>query len=104
MHVRVITVQGDPAKVDDGISFVRDEVGPKMEQMPGSRGLSMWVERSSGRAVVASFWDDADALKASEAGSVGFRADGAARLGGQPTVEVFEMAVLHRVEPVQPGG
>ncbi len=62
MHARSTTYRGDPSAIDDGIAYVRDKVLPAVRQMDGCIGLSMLVDRHSGRCVVTTSWDDADAM------------------------------------------
>ena len=52
MYARSTTFRGRPESVDDGIAFCRDEVLPMCRDLPGCLGLSMIVDRGSGRCVV----------------------------------------------------
>ena len=52
MSGRASIIDGDPAKVEAGITVVRDRAKPAVEAMPGNRGLSMWVDRVNGLVVV----------------------------------------------------
>lgn len=104
MHVRIITFLGDPARLDDGIAYTRTQAQPEVDRMAGSLGLSMWVERESGRSTVTTGWVDRAALDASEATlSSGVRAQAGRHLGGDPSSEVFEVVAMHRAEPAAPG-
>ena len=104
MHFRVITFLGDPARLDDGIAYVRDEAQPVIDRMPGSLGLALWVDRESGRSVAATGWTDRAAVDASEAVlSAGVRAQAGKHLGGDPVSEVYERAVAHFVAQPFPG-
>lgn len=103
MFVRISTIMAEPARIDDGITYMREEVQPRVEELAGSLGLSMWVDRSSGRAVVSALWTDWESLQASSATTAAFRQDVAKRLAGQSAMEVYELAHLHRVKPGQPG-
>ena len=96
MHARSITVMGDPQKIDAGIAFVRDDVLPKITRMDGCIGLSMLVDRESGHCIVTSAWRDEEAMRASDAGMRAARARGGEVLGGEPQVEEWEVAVMHR--------
>ena len=104
MHFRVITFLGDPARLDDGIAYVRDEAQPEVDRMPGNLGLALWVERESGRSVTATAWTDRAAVDASEGVlSTGVRAQAGKHLGGDPVSEVYERAVAHLVSTPRPG-
>jgi heme-degrading monooxygenase HmoA len=103
MFARVTTVQADVSRIDEGIAFAR-EVQPQVDQIPGSRGMAMWVDRASGRCAITVLWADREALEASTDAVAGFRAAVAEHLGGgEPRVEVFEVAVRHLVKPAEPG-
>ena len=104
MHVRIITFLGDPARLDDGIAYTRTQAQPEVDRMTGSLGLSMWVERESGRSAVSTGWVDRAALDGSEATlSAGVRAQAGKHLGGDPASEVFELVALHQAGPPEPG-
>ena len=56
MFARSITITGDPAALDAGIAYVRDEVMPTVTALDGCIGLSMLVDRESGQCIVTSSW------------------------------------------------
>ena len=68
MFVRATTINADPARLDEGIAFVKDNVVPAVNTLPGSLGLSMFVDRDSGTTTVTTAWEteksraDADAV------------------------------------------
>ena len=68
MFARSTTIHGDPAAVDDGIAYVRDEVMPMLRAMEGCVGLSMLADRTSGQCIVTTSWRDEAALRSSEDG------------------------------------
>ena len=67
MYARSITITGDPGSVDLGITFVRDEVMPLIATMDGCLGISMLVDRESGRTITTSSWRDEESMTASGA-------------------------------------
>lgn len=104
MYVRVTSTQADPARIDDGIAYIRDEVLPKTNLMKGSLGSVVGVDRSSGRGSLMSCWTDRESLDASHQAVVGMRSAAARRLdGSDTTVETFEIALIHLVKPTGPG-
>ncbi len=52
MYARSTTVHGNPAAIDVGIAYVREAVIPAVRDMDGCIGLSMLVDRASGRCIV----------------------------------------------------
>ncbi|WP_028935706.1 hypothetical protein [Pseudonocardia spinosispora] len=66
MFVRLTTVIGHSADVQDAVRFAETVVRPKVEAAPGSRGFTTAVAAGYGRALDAAFWVDADAMNASD--------------------------------------
>lgn len=104
MYARSTTFQGQPEATDRLITRVRDEVMPMVEKMDGFVGCSLLVDRETGRAIVTTSWATEEAMHASEQAVSESRA-GAARLvgGGQPEVQRWEMAIMHRAHPAPEG-
>ena len=96
MHARSTTIMADPQKIDSGISFVRDEVQPMLTAMDGFIGLSMLVDRESGHCIVTSAWQSEAQMQATEESVKDARARAAELFGGEPRVEEWEVAVMHR--------
>ena len=103
MYARSSTFQTDPARVDAGVGYVRDEVVPVLEQLDGCTGLSLIANRAEGRLIITAGWRDEDAMRASDERVRGLRARGGEIMQAVPTVDVWEIAVLHRVQDVRPG-
>lgn len=96
VHARSTTIQAQTSAIDAGIAHVRDEVLPALQEMEGFVGLSMMVDRQSGRCIATSAWRSQDAMRASDEQLRPIRDRAAEILGGSPTVEEWEIAVLHR--------
>ncbi|MFC6285842.1 antibiotic biosynthesis monooxygenase [Nocardioides sp. GCM10027113] len=96
MYARSTTIKGDPANVDAVIAFVRDEVMPMITSMDGCLGLSLVVDRESGRGIATSSWDSKEALDESRDSLAPVRARGGEILGGTPEVDEWEVAMMHR--------
>jgi heme-degrading monooxygenase HmoA len=96
VHARSTTVNARPDKIDDGIALVRDEVQPQMLEMDGCLGLSMIVERKSGRCIVTTSWQTPEAMRATAERVRPMRARVAETLGGGHEVEEWEIAAMHR--------
>jgi heme-degrading monooxygenase HmoA len=98
VYARTTIIQGDPAKIDDGITHVRDQVFPAVTAMDGCVGMSLLVDRGSGRCIATTAWESEAAMRAS-AEMVRPLRDGAERALGSSTgsdVDVWEVAVVHR--------
>jgi quinol monooxygenase YgiN len=90
--------------MDAGIAQVRDEVMPAVQATDGCVGLSMLVDRESGRGIVTTAWRDDSALAASREAVRDMRARASAQLGDTgPEVAEWEIAVLHRLRPAPDG-
>ena len=96
MYARSTTVQARLESVGAGVTHVREEVMPALLGIEGCVGLSMLVDRQAGRCIATSAWQSREAMLASEDQMRPMRDRVAEVLGGQPQVEQWEIAVLHR--------
>jgi heme-degrading monooxygenase HmoA len=103
MYARSTTVHGSPQKIDEGIAYVHDQVMPLVEQMDGCVGLSMLADRDSGRCIITTAWESAEAMRASADSVRASRARAAEILGGEPEVAEWEIALVHRMRPADRG-
>ena len=103
MYARSTTVRGNPQAMDEGIAYVRDKVMPTVRQMDGCIGLSMLADRDSGRCIVTTSWADAEALRGSADGVLAMRQRTAELLGGPAEVQVWEIALMHRLHDAHHG-
>jgi heme-degrading monooxygenase HmoA len=104
VHVRSTTIRGTPDRIDDGVAYLRTEVVPHLDETAGCVGLSMLVERDTGRCIVATSWDDDDAMKASAGEIEPIRERLVQALGATDgDVRVWDVAVLHRERPAGDG-
>jgi heme-degrading monooxygenase HmoA len=104
MHARSTTVHGNPAKIDEGIGYVRDQVMPMVEQLAGCVGLSMLADRDSGRCIVTTAWESEEAMRASAEAVQASRSRAGEIVGDdRPEVAEWEMALVHRVRPADAG-
>jgi quinol monooxygenase YgiN len=102
MYVRSTTFRGDPSAVDDGIHYTRDKVLPAVRQMDGCVGLSMLVDRHTGRCIVTTSWDDAAAMHRSAEAIRPIRERAVRSVQGiesETEVVEWEVGVLHRERP-----
>ena len=96
MYARSTTIQAQPSSIDAGIAHVRDEVMPALPGMAGCIGLSLLVDRQSGRCIVTSAWETEDAMRDSEEQVRPIRDRAAEMFGGTADVGQWEIAALHR--------
>jgi hypothetical protein len=64
--------------------------------LPGCLGLSMIVDRGSGRCIATSSWDSLESMRATMTQMQPIRQRAAEMLGGNPEVVEWEIAVMHR--------
>jgi heme-degrading monooxygenase HmoA len=97
MYTRTTTTTADPSSLDAGITHVRDVVMPALEHYDGYVGLSMLVDRPSGRCIVTSAWESEEAMRATTDAVQSLRDRAAEILGGDPPeLDHWEIEVLHR--------
>jgi quinol monooxygenase YgiN len=104
MHARSTNIKGNPAKLDAGIAYVRDEVLPAVQQTEGCVGLSMLTDRETGRCIVATAWAEEHAMRANAVEDRTVQHRLLHTLGGHHAdVQEWEIAVLHRDRPAGDG-
>ena len=67
MQARVVTVQIKPGRMDDAISIYRDSVVPAANQLPGSKGLRLLTDATTGKCISISLWETEADMEAGEA-------------------------------------
>ena len=99
MYARSTTLTADPQRMDDGIAMVRDEIMPAVQSMPGCLGLSMLVDRGSGRCIVTTSWDSEESMSAARDRVRDMRERAMDAMGGHDmTVDEWEIGAVHRKE------
>ncbi|OHU97580.1 antibiotic biosynthesis monooxygenase [Mycobacterium talmoniae] len=96
MYARSTTITAQPSSIDAGIAHLRDEVMPALGGIDGCVGVSLLVDRQSGRCIATSAWENEEAMRASAERVRPIRDRAAAVFGGTPTVEEWDIAALHR--------
>ncbi|OBA79529.1 hypothetical protein A9W99_20930 [Mycobacterium sp. 1164966.3] len=96
MYARSTTIQAQPSSIDGGIAHVREDVMPALQGMPGCIGVSLLVDRRSGRCIATSAWESDEAMRASGETVTPIRDRAAEMFGGTANVEQWEIAALHR--------
>ena len=99
MYARSTTILAHPSFIDAGIKHMSDTVMPALADYEGCAGLSLLVDRDSGRCIATSSWMDEDALRGSEGPVRELRDHATEMFHGTATVSRWEIAVLHRDHP-----
>ncbi|OBI48139.1 hypothetical protein A5707_18500 [Mycobacterium kyorinense] len=103
MYARSTTIEAHPSSIDAGVAHVRDVVMPTLQQIDGCVGVSLLVDREAGRCIATSSWETLQAMQASAEQVRPVRDQAAGVFGGSPTVDDWEIAVLHRDHHSAPG-
>jgi hypothetical protein len=103
VYARSTTIRAHPESIESGIAHIRDEVMPMVLGMDGCIGLSMLVDRLSGRCIATTAWQSKEAMEASAEQVRPLRERAAELLGGRPQVDEWEIAVMHRDHTSAPG-
>ncbi|MFH0515819.1 hypothetical protein ACHBTE_01385 [Streptomyces sp. M41] len=104
MFVRAIYTTGDPTKIDTAIRAMNTEGRDLLEDRPGYRGASVFVDRTLGKLLAASWWDSEQARRNSDEVLRERRAAMLEPFAGTLAVENYEAAVFHQVRHPQAGG
>ncbi|MFD1811477.1 hypothetical protein [Rhodococcus gannanensis] len=99
MYARSTTIMAHPSFIDAGIKHMSDTVMPALADYEGCAGLSLLVDRDSGRCIATSSWMDEDALRGSEGRVRELRDRATEMFHGTATVERWDIAALHRDHP-----
>jgi hypothetical protein len=96
VFARSSTFTGDPSHLDDGVTFVRDDVMRRLDAIEGCVGVSMLVDRDGGSCIVTTSWVSEEAMRASEESLRSVRGQLARILDTPASVEEWEIAAMHR--------
>lgn len=96
MYARSTTIQAQPLSVDIGIAHVRDVVMPALLEIDGCIGLSLLVDRQSGRCIATSAWESLAAMRASAQRVAPIRDRAGLMFDGSAKVEEWDIALMHR--------
>jgi len=90
--------------IADGVAHVRDTVMPALSHIDGYRGLSLMIDRESGRGIVTSAWQSEDAMRNGVDRVQRIRDVAVGTFGASDAlVEEWEVAVMHRAHHARPG-
>jgi quinol monooxygenase YgiN len=103
VYARSTTIRAHPESLESGIALIRDEIMPTVLGMDGCVGMSMLVDRLTGRCIVTTAWQSKEAMDATADGVRPLRERASEVLGGRPQVDEWELAVMHRDHNSAPG-
>jgi heme-degrading monooxygenase HmoA len=66
MYARVITAQVQPGKIEEAISIYRNAVVPAVQQQKGFKGISLLVDRNTGKGMSIVLWETEADMTAGE--------------------------------------
>ena len=58
MYARVTTIQISPYRLDEAIGVLKEQVVPTIQQQNGFRGYFMFVDRSTGKSINITLWEE----------------------------------------------
>jgi quinol monooxygenase YgiN len=96
VRARSTTIEAQPESIDAGIAYVYDEIMPAVESMEGCIGISLLVDRESGRCIATTAWETSDAMAASAELVAPLRDRAAESFRGSAMVAEWEIALVHR--------
>jgi quinol monooxygenase YgiN len=97
MYARSSTLLAKKSSLNRGIAFLGDELMPEMLTIDGCVGLSLLVDRETGRCVATSSWQDEEAMHASEGRVPPLRKRLMSAFGASGlTNDEWEVVVMHR--------
>jgi hypothetical protein len=118
VYARSTSIQAQPLSVDIGIAHVRDVVIPALREIDGYVGMSLLVDRQSGRCIATSSWKTVEAMRAGAETVTPIRDRAALMFAGSARVEErdaeerdvekrdveeWDIALLHRDHPSREG-
>jgi hypothetical protein len=92
-----------PSGIDAGIAYVRDEIWPTVREMNGCLGMSLIVDRASGKAIATTSWETEGAISSSRNAVMPLRERAAEIMGATSSVvEEWALASMHRAHNANP--
>jgi heme-degrading monooxygenase HmoA len=91
MFARIGTWQGSAAELERWIRRSREEVKPSVRNDPGLKAAYWLVDREAGKGLIVTFWESADAMRASEKARLKRQAATTVSTGARVTTDRFEI-------------
>ena len=97
MFARSTTIQAQTSSIDDGIAYMRNDLMPELDNIDGYVGISLLVDRESGRCIITAAYETEEAMHAAAEKAKQLRNRAAETFGGNvEKIEEWEIGVLHR--------
>ena len=95
MLARVVTIEGRPEKVEDGIRYFREKLIPTAKSSHGFKDAYLMVDRKSGKILSVVTWESENDIQESAAGADKITSERGQVAGAKqkPKLEVYEVAV-----------
>lgn len=104
MYARVITIQAQPAKLEEMVCFFERCILPAGEQQPGFEGYLLLTEEQAGKAISIALWRTKSEMNAFDSACLARLTDElTAFLDAPPTVEIHDVRLRAEALPAQPG-
>ncbi len=96
MHARVVYMEYSPYRCDEAVDIVQKRVISAAREQKGFKGFWMLLDRSSGKSLTISLWEEERDLNMSGENSAYFQ-EGISHLipllSAEPNVEDFELVI-----------
>ncbi|MGY1636641.1 hypothetical protein ACI78V_08295 [Geodermatophilus sp. SYSU D00742] len=104
MYARSTSIRGNPDDIEKGVTYLREEVLPRVQQAEGCVGLSVLADHDGGRCIAATAWVDEQAMRATAEEDRAVQERLLQAVGGHSAdVHQWEIAILHRDRPAGDG-
>lgn len=96
MYARLTTIQISPYRLDEAIGVLKEQVVPIVQQQNGFKGYLMFVDRSTGKSINVTLWEEEADREVTGSNSAYYR-DAIGKvvplLTDTPLVEDLELAI-----------
>lgn len=103
LHAGLSLITVNPLRLGESVKHIETEVGPQVERLSGSLGLSLHVNSDLGLAVLETFWVSDDTLRAGERVIAPRKDEAVRRATGTITVEHCAVPVFEQEAPAAAG-
>jgi hypothetical protein len=103
VYARSTTIHAQPSLIDAGIAHFRDATWPILQGIDGCLGMSLLVDRGSGRCIATNSWRTKEAMHASAEQMLPEHKRAAEILDGSPIDNLWQIAVMRRDHRTGPG-